>query len=309
MRLLRFVTAWCVCLGSLAVPHAVRSALAFTHVVQKGETLASISEDLYGSVQNERLLVTANHLDSPMATPIAPGMRLEVPAPLHYRVEHGDTWAALALEFLGDGARATTLALANGSSPWLVPEEGAEIVIPYNLRVVAKDGDDIVSLAYAYLGDRTQGWMLDVYNHLKGRRLKRGDVVLVPLTEIALTELGKRSAAEAASQIRSQADADKRKAQGDVTAELPALLADVRGGRYVDAIQRGLGLLANQELSTPQRGAIQRQLLEAYVALDAPGLATTSCQAWRSADPTAVLDPIRLSPKIVEACKRASGLK
>ena len=33
---------------------------AFTHIVQPGETLASISERFYGKIQNETLLVVAN---------------------------------------------------------------------------------------------------------------------------------------------------------------------------------------------------------------------------------------------------------
>ena len=37
-----------------------------------------------------------------------------------------------------------------------------------------------------------------------------------------------------------------------------------------------------------------------------PGLAETACTAWREADPTAVLDPIELSPKILRACTSAA---
>jgi hypothetical protein len=47
---------------------------------------------------------------------------------------------------------------------------------------------------------------------------------------------------------------------------------------------------------------VYRQLTEAYVALDAVGLAATSCAEWRKADPGATLDPIELSPKIMGAC-------
>ena len=49
-----------------------------------------------------------------------------------------------------------------------------------------------------------------------------------------------------------------------------------------------------------------RPHVEAYVALDAPGLAETACTAWREADPTAVLDPVELSPKILRACTSAA---
>ena len=51
---------------------------------------------------------------------------------------------------------------------------------------------------------------------------------------------------------------------------------------------------------------IHRQLLEAYVALSATGLATASCDAWRKADPNASLDPNWLSPKIIRTCEHGA---
>ena len=82
------------------------------------------------------------------------------------------------------------------------------------------------------------------------------------------------------------------------------LLADVRGGRYVDAVTRGGRLLGMGELTRAQLGIIHRQLTEAYAALEAPGLAAAACAAWRENDPKARLDPMMLSPKIMTACMR-----
>ena len=65
--------------------------------------------------------------------------------------------------------------------------------------------------------------------------------------------------------------------------ELPALLADVRGGRWVDAVGRGNRALALGELTCQQQATVHRALLEAYVALDAVGLAAAECTAWRGA--------------------------
>jgi hypothetical protein len=64
-------------------------------------------------------------------------------------------------------------------------------------------------------------------------------------------------------------------------------------------------MLGYGELEKPQIAAIQRHLTEAYVALDATGLAETACGAWREADPGAPLDPIEISPKILRACAAA----
>lgn len=279
-------------------------AQAFTHIVEPGETLAAIAERFYGRIQYEKLLVAANNLDAQGGSPIVPGMRLEVPALGHYRVRSGDTWNALAQQLLGSKRRADVLAAANGTTPWLTPADGAEIVVPYNLKVVATGNDTVVTIAYRYMGNMNKAWVLDHYNGFKGRHLRRGDLVLVPLTDLPLTPDGKKAAAHAAGAACSEAAGSARMSQKRVRNELPALMADVQNGRYVEAVTRGNRFLSSGPLTEPQLATVQRQLLEAYVALGAPGLATAACNAWRKHDKKAQLDPLLLSPKIIAACKR-----
>ncbi|HEU4538509.1 MAG TPA: LysM domain-containing protein, partial [Polyangiaceae bacterium] len=168
-----------------------RAALAFPHVVQKGETLAQIAERVYGHVEMEKVLVAANGLDAAGGIAIAPGMRLEVPALGHRRVGPGDTWGSLAFELLGGEDRSDVISMANDSSPWLTPPEGAEIVVPYNLRVTVGQADTIVTVAQRYLGNKDRAWVLARYNRLQDSNgVRRGDVLLVPLGDIKLTEAG-----------------------------------------------------------------------------------------------------------------------
>lgn len=279
-------------------------AQAFPYIVQPGDTLASIAERVYGRIQHEKLLVAANSLDARGGSPIVPGMRLEVPALAYRRVQPGDTWNSLALELLGAAHRSTALSLANDSSPWLTPEEGARIVVPYNLSVIVDDREPITSIAFEYLGNMTKAWQLDHYNSLKGRPLHRGDVVLVPLTDLALSESGKVLAAQAAEMRCSEIAGVTHETQQRVRTELPALIGDVRGGRYVEAVRRGNEFLSSGELSKKTLAAVYRQLLEAYVALEATGLGSAACKAWRENDPQATLDPVLLSPKILAVCDR-----
>jgi hypothetical protein len=284
--------------ATLAAP-----ALAFTHVVQPGETLASIAERIYGRIQHERILVAANELDVQGGLSIAPGMRLEVPAVSYRRVKKGDTWASMAAERLGSPKRADALAIANGTNPWLPVEEGAEIVVPYNLRLIATSPDTLPQIAYRFLGDAKKAWALQQYNGTKGIELARGDTLLVPLTDLPLTEDGKREAAAAFAVEATESHGETRTGQRRVANEIPALIADVRGGRYVDAVRRGTGFLAVADLTTPELSVIHRQLLEAYAALGATGLASASCDTWRKLDPSAALDPNWLSPKLLRACQ------
>jgi hypothetical protein len=296
-KLLEFV------LTSLALLLASAEARAFPHVVQRGDTLASIAERFYGRIQYEKLLVAANLLDVEGGTAIVPGMRLEIPALGHRRIRRGETWAALAAELLGHPERSDVLAVANGTTPWLAPEEGAEIVVPYNLRVVANASDTIVTIAFKHMGDKNKAWVLDRYNRFKGRKIRRGDLVLVPVVDLPLTDEGRTAAATASALRCSEAGGDARLAQRKVHTELPALIADVRGGRYVEAVRKANRFLATAELTRAQLALVHRQLLEAYVALEAPGLAREACAEWQKHDRRARLDPITLSPKLVRACQ------
>lgn len=296
-------------LGALAATTlAASAASAFPHVVREGETLAQIAERTYGRVQMEQVLVAANALDAGAGVPIMPGLRLEVPALGHHRITAGETWASLAERLLGAADRSDVLALSNDTYPWIPPTDGQEIIVPYNLRYVVGQNDNLLTIAYRFLGKRDKAWMLHKYNHLKKDTLRRGMVILVPLTDLPLTAEGKAEAASAGALVRSEGAGRARDAQRRVDAELPQLASDVRSGRYIDAVARANRLLGYGDLARMQIATVHRHLLEAYVALDATGLAETACAAWREADPTAPLDPIELSPKIVRACTSSTEL-
>lgn len=291
----------------LAAPFvfAESRADAFAHRVAAGDTLASIAEKYYGRIQYERLLVAANFLDVRGGTPIVRGMRLEVPALEHRRVAQGDTWEILATDLLGSPSRSDVLSMANGSSPWLAPDVGSEIAVPYNLRVIVGEGEQITQVAYRHLGDMTKAWMLDHYNGLEGKKLAPGDVVLVPLSDLPLTPAGREAVVASLGATCSEAGGLGKQTQRKISQELPALVADVRAGRYVDAVTRGTRFVATGMLTEPQLSLVHQKLVEAYVALDSVGLAAASCTEWRKRDPAARLDPALHSPKIIAACEHA----
>jgi hypothetical protein len=298
-------TARCaaLCCGLLAGIALWSSAVhAFPLIVQPGDTLAGIAQKIYGKVEYERLLVSANGLDIEGGVPITPGMRLEVPAVAHRRTAQGDTWPALAASLLGAPHRSGVLAFANDSKPWLLPIDNAEIVIPYNLRFIARGGEALDDLAERFLGSEKRTWMLYQYNELKTPRLERGQLLLIPLTELPLTEAGRLAARQSAEGL-GELGGERRAAQRAVAEELPALLAEMRAGKYSEAVARGVTLLGGPALTTPQRASIERQLLEAYAALGATQRAARACQNWLRAAPRARLDPSELSPKLLAACR------
>lgn len=293
--------------AGLAVVASVSTAApghvhAFPHVVQPGQSVAELAEVMYGRVELERVIVAANGLEGRRGNQIVPGMRLEIPSVGHTKILPGDTWRSIARTTLGDGDRADVLAHFNDSHPWLVPAIGLEIVVPFNLRYVASRGDTTQSVAYRFLGDRNDAWIVASYNRLDRAKLRQGEILLIPLVDLPLTDAGREAARTAGALVRSEAGGGAREAQQRAAAEIPRLVQAVRRGRWIDAIARGASLLALENLAEPQLAAIHRQLLEAYVALGETGRATTACERWRQADPAAPLDPIDLSPKIIDVC-------
>jgi hypothetical protein len=292
---------------SVFVVSTPRGANAFSHVVRPGETLAQIAERVYGDARLEVALVGANALDVQGGTIIAAGMRLEIPAPGHHTVMQGEAWADLSVAWLGtaDGARTELLAHANKGVPWVPPVEGQEIEIPAVISYLAGDGETVNSIAGRFWGDPNRGWELNSYNRREGVGVKRGEVVLVPMPGLHLSEAGKaeaRTAAERDGASGGLALELQRKADS----ELPQLLADVRYGRYAEAVARGNRLLGGGALTHPQLATVHRALLEAYVALDAKAPAAAACAAWLSNEPAASLDPVRVSPKVRAACQGAA---
>jgi hypothetical protein len=122
------------------------------------------------------------------------------------------------------------------------------------------------------------------------------------MPHLKLTEAGKAEARAAAEREGASGGmALEHQRRGD--AELPQLLADVRYGRYVEAVARGNRLLGAGALTHPQLAIVHRALLDAYVALDARTAAAAACAAWKSNEPSAMLDPVRVSPKTRTACE------
>ncbi|CAN5248859.1 hypothetical protein BH09MYX1_BH09MYX1_12600 [soil metagenome] len=276
---------------------------AFVHIVRPGETLSQIATRMYGDAKKELVIADTNALDVQGGSVIVPGMRLEIPACSYHRVLERETWPSIAKDELGDAGRADELALANDAVPWIAPSPEQEVKIPYVLTHIAAEGETTSRLALRYLGDANKGWTLDAFNGRKEWKLVRGDVVLVPLVDVDLTETGKHEAAQADVRVRSQGAGASLELQRKVDGELPLLLGDVRAGRYIEAVARGSRLLGVTDLSKAQLGTIHRAMLEAYVALDARGPAQTSCTEWLKNEPRPVLDPITISPKIRAVCQ------
>lgn len=280
-----------------------RGAQAFPYTAQRGDTLARLAERFYGRVEMEKVIVAANGLEDDV--PLIAGMRIEIPAVSHYRVKKGESWTSLAETLLGEPKRGEALALSNDTMPWVPPAPGREITVPYPLRYVVRGGDSTLSIAYRFLGKRDHAYVIDRYNALKGEPVEPGDVILVPVTDLALTDEGRESATKSLGIVAGEGRGDDADAQERADREIPLLTSEVRGGHYVEAVARGNQLLGAGALTDEQASRVHFSLIEAYVALGNYRLAELACAEWRRVDPDTPLDPIEHSPKILRACTAA----
>lgn len=294
--------------GLVAVCAAPHDALGYIHIVQPGESLAEVAEIAYGDSKKESLIAFANALDVHGGSPIVPGLRLEIPAPSYVRAPAGSTWSELAKKYLGDPSRADVLAKANGAVPWVPPEEGREILIFPVIAHIAGPGESITTIARKYQLDPERSWQLGVYNKRKKPELAAGEVLLVPMVDLALDPRGKREAEAyhvfALGESRGK-DFVAQRGAGD---RIAALNAAMDNANYPSVIAIGNALRGAGDLSRPQEAAVARALLEAYVAVGSMDLAAEACRSFDAValddDAELSFDPAWVSPKVLAACQR-----
>lgn len=298
--------------GALLTQSSVARAdgKVFMHIVRQSETLASIAQLYYGDPRRENVLVMENGLNTQGGAAIVVGVRLDIPVVSYHRVAANETWAQLAERFYGEPRRASALIDANGGSS-VPPDIGAEILVPYPLRHVAGQRETLNEVAQMYYGRTDAAATLRRFNNLRGNRLTRGQIILVPLADLLLSDEGKAlvmQVDEAPAPTPANGGA-VRALQARIDDELPVLREHVRRGRFTEAVALGNRLLGAGELTGNQIVTIQRELGTAYVALEREDLARAAYREVIARQPDAEMDSIRTSPRVLAAFRaaRAAG--
>lgn len=286
----------------LAAGRARAQDAVFVHVVRPGDTLASIAQTYYGDPKRENVLLAENNLAEPGNPGMVEGMRLILPAVRYYRAKAGDTWRELSLRYYGDETRAALLLKANDAKPGDGPDEGAQLLIPYPVRHVLKQGENLMMVADQYYAKREEKALFRAFN-LGKVRLARGHIVLVPLFDLVLSEEGK-ARLEAATGERVESG-EVRNAQAQIDERLPALRSAVQDGHFVEAVALGNQLLGSHQLTGHQEISIQRELATAYLALSREDLAVQAFARALEKQPDLELDSVRTSPRVLKALETA----
>lgn len=289
---------------SLPSSSAAAGTSSYIHVVRPGDTLASIAQRFYGDPRRENVLVAENGLTNEGGSAIVIGMRLVVPWVQYHRVQEGETWQELADRYYGDARRAFAIVEANRGTSTEQPSEGAQLLVPYPLRHITAQGENVSRVARLYYArdTSTQSRRLRRFNRIRGRRLTRGQVVLVPLADLVLSEGGRRIVEEHTGAAPEAGESRAR--QENIQEQMPTLREHVRRGRFTEAVVLGSRLLG-AGVTVAQSLSIQRELGTAYVALGRQDLAVEAFASALRRQPDLELDGLRTSPTVMAAFQAA----
>ncbi len=296
-----------VCLGAVGISTSHAQDSAHIYVVKSGDTLASIAQRFYGDAAFEKVLVTESGLTGFDGVSIVPGMRLLVPFSSYYRVSSGDTWSKLSERFYGTSDRGQVIASANGLSKDSPPEQNAQLLIPYALRHVTEPHDDLVSICEAYYGTIEPLAALRKFNRLSRNRLKRSQVILIPMPKLVLSEQGRKLVESATG--AALPDGSVRRLQTQSIQRIAQLRELVRRGRYLEAVAYGHELQGVGALTANQSVVVYSELATAYVALEREDLALNTFKAALVLRPDLELDTAKTSPKVLLVLKKAHTLQ
>jgi LysM repeat protein len=278
-----------------------QAAEAIVHVVRPGETLKSIGELYYGE-RREAALAAENAIEPNVN--VVSGMRMVIPTVRYHRVQQGETWAELAERYYADVRRAFALAEANSGSPNRTPEVGQQLLVPYPLRYVSSAHDPVRQAARDFFDGSTKAIaLIRRFNAIKTARSVRGEVLLLPLSNLVLSEQGRHHAAAQGKDLGKAGQArDKQVAAQEA---LPTLRQHVLEGRYVEAVALANQLLGRGELTGNQLVTIQRELGTALIALDRDDLAFEAFKSLLEQQPDVELGLGDTSPRVLKVLDRA----
>lgn len=181
----------CLCLLTLlavgqaaAQPRSDRSVVF--HVAEADDTLDLLAAEYFGDRRLAPFIMVANKIIRKRR--LRPKERLRIPTAWEYQAIAGEPLGPLAARFLGDKRRDKFLADFNGIRVDTTLATGQEIMVPFHVRHVAAQRETLAALAQRFYGEPGKARLLHDYNFLSSTTLNKGQVVIVPITHVRISE-------------------------------------------------------------------------------------------------------------------------
>lgn len=278
------------------------NAYAWTHMARAGETLEQLSVRYYGTPSKAIVIRAANGFVHPDNGRLTDGEPVEIPEIIYVRVGESDTWQTLANAFLSSPARAPFLAELNGYAAERMPAAGTVIQIPFHLRHIFAADESLKTIVNLYYNNKVSIDWLVRYNSPSKKKYGRGEVIIVPLTDIQFTDEEQARVDAFRANRHTRLDVKRQEEAREVIASLKV---DYETGKYVEMVAKASRLIGYGRLTVPQEIGIHNYLAYAYVALDEKDMARESFKRALALQPDMELSPITSSPKILEVFKKA----
>ncbi len=281
---------------------APAAAHCLSHIARNGETLKQLAVEYYGRPEMSMVVRAANGFVHPDDGSLTEGERIEIPEVTFHRIGQGDTWNKLADRYLAAAKRGRFLAKMNGYGKDKAPPAGAIVKVPYHLRHIFAADETLKSVTRLYYGKKKSLRWLPQYNLTRKKRFKRGDVLIVPLLDLALTEEAEqRIGAERATRYSDKDVTNQEKAIEEI-AQIKKAYDD---GRYIETVALAQRLIGRGSLTVPQQIGVYNYSGYAYVALGEDKLATKAFVKALELQPAMELSPITTSPKVLKVFRAA----
>ncbi len=294
LRLLKKTSPVVTLLLVLAFPcHAM-----IYHTLRKGESLAIVAKHYYGDPEKAIFLIEYNGVKDPRT--IKPGRRIVIPEVKFHRVKKGDTLALIAKRYLNDARKFRGLAKLNRIKNPKSLAAGMKIIIPVEIIHTVERGDSLSRIAEKYYGDFGAAELIALYNNIRDPvNLKVGTSLILPIPDLHVV----RKKTPSRSPTKPQTEQTKKGGN----AFLERGTSDYFMGNYTDAVDNleravELGLSQKDDISKAHRF-----LAYCYVALNEREKAKDSFHKALRVDPDLTLDPVYVSPKIIEVFEEVKG--
>ncbi|GEM_PF-1710899 len=294
-------------------------AAVITHTVKEGESLTGIAKRYYGS--DERFIILAEYNNIPNPKKIEAGLKLTIPKSLKYKIKKGDSLALISKKYLDNKDRYKALMEINAISDPKAVSIDQIIKIPAKIPYTVKKGETLAIIAEKFYGDIKRYSLIASYNFISDpKTLEPGQKLIIPISDLEIVE-SKAKKIEEKKIVKAVPEKPVSKnnieKKETVKAEIPQKeegqqflkkgIDSYFKGKYDDAVTEiNTGLEKGLKEKADKLKA-HRFLAYTYVAKEDKEEAKRHFKKALEIDPKMELDPIYVSPKIIEVFKEVKG--